>query len=174
MTRPNRWIAALAAIGCTACSPTLDWREFVPEGSGLSVVFPCRPDRHARAVQVAGATAQMEMLVCSAGDATYALSFIDVADQARIAATLVDLRTSAVRNVRGGEPRLTPLRIKGMTPSPQALRLATSGRLPDGAPVQEHAAFFTRGQRVYQASVIGVRPTPQAVQTFFDGLKFPG
>jgi hypothetical protein len=48
-----------------------------------------------------------------------------------------------------------------------------SGRLPDGAPVQEHAVFFTRGLRVYSATVIGAKPALPAVETFFGGLKFP-
>ena len=78
MTRPQRWIASLVAAGCTACAPALDWREFVPEGSGISVTFPCRPDHHARAVVVAGTPVQMDMLVCSAADTTFALSYFDV------------------------------------------------------------------------------------------------
>ena len=175
MTKPAFWIAALAAAACSAaCSPTLDWREFVPQGSEISVTFPCRPDRSARPVMIAGARTQMEMLACSAGDATFALAFVGVADPARIGATLAALRDSAVANVRGGEPRSAGLQIKGMTPNELAGRLAVTGRLPDGAAVQEHAAFFTRGLRVYQATVIGAAPAPEAVETFIAGLKFPG
>ena len=89
MTRPALWIAALAAAAISAaCTPTLDWREFVPEGSEISVRFPCRPDRSARPVTIAGATVQMQMLVCSAGDATFALAFVELADPARIGITL--------------------------------------------------------------------------------------
>ena len=173
MTRSQRWIASLIALCCAACSPALDWREFVPEGSGISVTFPCRPDHHARAVVVAGAPVQMEMLVCSAADTTFALSYFDVADPARIAATLAAWRETAVGNVRGREPQWAPLQIKGMTPNEQALRLSVSGRLPDEAVVQAHAAFFVRGLRVYQATVIGARPAPLAVEVFIGGLKFP-
>ena len=173
MTSRKSWIAALAVATGAACSPVLDWREFVPEGSELSVSFPCRPDRHARAVLVAGARAQMEMLVCSAGGATYALSFLDVADPARVSTVLIELRTAALANVKGAEPDMAPLQIKGMTANDNALRLTIAGRLPDGAAVQEHASFFTRGLRVYQATVIGAAPPPQAVETFFAGLKFP-
>ena len=175
MPRTATRIAALAAAACgAACSPALDWREFVPEGSGVSVSFPCRPDRHARPVVLAGAKVQMEMLVCSAGGATFALAFVDVADPARIGATLAELRRIAVGNVQGGEPQVAPLQVRGMTPNDQAARLAVTGRLPDGAAVQEHAAFFTRGMRVYQATVIGAAPAPQTVDSFIGGLKFPG
>ena len=60
-----------------------------------------------------------------------------------------------------------------MTPNEQSVRVAVTGRLPDGAVVQEHAAFFVRGLRVYSATVIGAKPAPQAVDVFFNGLKFP-
>ena len=164
----------MLAVSClVACSRTLDWREFVPEGSGLRVTFPCRPDRHTRPVLLAGAKTQMDMLVCSAGEATYALSFVDVTEPSRVSATLLELRTAAVGNVQGAAPLVVPWQIQGMTPNDEARRLSISGRRPDGVAVQMHAAFFTRGLRVYQAAVIGTLPAPPAVEAFFSGLKFP-
>jgi hypothetical protein len=173
MRWPPRWIAALAMAASAACSPTLDWREFVPDGSELGMTFPCRTDRHARPVVLAGATVQMQMLVCSAGDATWAVSFFDVADPARVSATLAEWRASTVANVQGVAAPPVPVQIKGMTPNEQAVRVTAAGKLPDGAAVQEHAAFFVRGLRVYSATVIGTKPPPQAVEVFFAGLKFP-
>ncbi len=175
MTKPAFWIAALATAAISmACAPTLDWREFVPEGSDISVRFPCRPDRSARSVTIAGATAKMDMLACAAGGATFALAFVEVPDPARIGATLAALRDSAVANVRGGEPRSAALQVQGMTPNEQSARLVVSGKLPDGVAVQQYAAFFTHGLRVYQATVIGGAPSQAAVETFIAGLKFPG
>ena len=173
MTHLKTWLALLAVTCGAACSPTLDWREFVPEGSGLSVSFPCRPDRHARDVMVAGAPAKMDMLVCTAGDATFALSFMDVAEPARTSVSLAALRAIAVGNVQGVTTGLTPWQVKSATPNEQSQRLSVVGRRPDGAAIQAHAVFFTRGLRVYQATVIGVQPAPQAVEAFFNGLKFP-
>lgn len=173
MIRPITWIATLAAAGAAACSPALDWREFVPEGSGLSMTFPCRTDHHERPVLVAGAKVQMQMLVCDAGDATWAVSFFDVADPARVSATLAEWRAIAVANVQGVAAAPAPVQIKGMTPNDQAVRVVASGKLPDGVAVQEHAAFFAHGLRVYSATVIGGQPSPQAVEVFFGGLKFP-
>jgi hypothetical protein len=167
------WFTVLAAACSAACTPTLDWREFVPEGSKVGVAFPCRPDRLERAVVIAGETAQMQMLVCTAADMTFAVSFFDVADPARVAVSLKELRTVAVRNVNGAAPQLSLLQVKGMTPNEEASRVTIDGKLPDGAVVREHAAFFAYGLRVYQATVIGANPVPQAVQSFFDGLKFP-
>jgi hypothetical protein len=172
MTRLKTWIAALAA--CTAaCSPTLDWREFVPEGSGISVTFPCRPDRYARTLAVAGEKVRMEMLVCTTADTTFAVTFLDLADPSRVSSALRDLRATAIANVQGTTPRTTPLLIKDMTPNDEAVRLSADGRMPDGSAVREYAAVFAHGLRVYQATVIGPRPDPQGVEVFFGGLRFP-
>ena len=166
-------IATLAAATAAACSPALDWREFVPEGSGLNVTFPCRPDRYARKVTVAGSVVPMQMLVCSAADTTFSVSYLDLADPSRVETTLEALHAIAAGNVQGRELIAVPLQMKGMTASDQALRLSVAGRLPDGAVVQEHAVFFSRGLRVYQATVIGAKPSAQVVETFLGGLRFP-
>jgi hypothetical protein len=173
MFRLPGWIGPLAAaVAVAACSPALDWREFVPEGTDLHVTFPCRADRHARMVVLAGAKVRMEMLVCTAGDSTYAVSFSDVADPARVGAMLAEWRGAVTANVQGVAPDPAPIQVKGMTPNEQAVRVVIAGRLPDGAPVQEHAAFFARGLKVYSATVIGARPAAQSVETFFSGLAF--
>ena len=173
MTSLRPLFAALLGLSAAACSPTLDWREFMAEGSGVVASFPCRPDRHARRVQLAAASRQMEMLVCEAGGATFALAFVDMVDPASVGVTLAELRGIALRNVQGGAPTLAPMQVSGMTPNEASVRMAAAGRLPDGAPVRTHAAFFTRGLRVYQATVIGTEPSLATVQTFFDALKFP-
>lgn len=160
------------SLGLAACSPSLDWREFVPEGSGISVTFPCRPDRQARAVMLAGDRVSMEMLSCSADGATFALAFADVADPAKVGGALDSLEHAAVANVEGTAPRAVTFALRGMTPNDHTIRLDVDGHFPDGTVVHEHAAFFSHGLRLYQASVIGAKPAPEAVETFLAGLKF--
>ena len=161
----------LASLG--ACSPTLDWRETAAEGSGVVAMFPCRPDRHARTVELAGSKLKMEMLVCAAGGATYALSFVDVPEPARVNAALAELRLVTLGNVQAVAPQSTPASIIGMTPNAEAARVAASGRLPDGAAVQVHAVFFVKGLRVYQGSVIGARLVAESNEIFLSGFRFP-
>jgi hypothetical protein len=118
-----RWAVGVVLVVSNAlggCSPALDWREFEPEDSGLVVTFPCRPDRHARTVTVAGATARMDMLVCAAAEATYALTFIDVAEPAGVAAALADLRAVAASNLGATAVAPGEARVRGMTPNPMA------------------------------------------------------
>ena len=45
------------------------------------------------------------------------------------------------------------------------------GSRPDGTPLRGQAGFFSRGMRVYQATVIGPRIDADAADTFFTGLR---
>ncbi|CAN5840110.1 hypothetical protein BH11PSE8_BH11PSE8_14780 [soil metagenome] len=175
LARSNFWLlcASLCVGALTACSPTLDWRETQFEGSGIVASFPCRPDRYARTVTVAGARGQMDMLTCAAGGATYALSFFDVADPAAVTPALTELRALAASNLGTVLPEAMPLDVKGMTANAQSTRLTLAGHLPDGAAVMESAAFFVKGLRIYQATALGAKLSPEALDTFFTSLKFP-
>ncbi len=166
-------ITAFVAIALAACSPALDWREFTPEGSGVKVSFPCRPDRHARAVVVSGASVRMAMLVCEAAGSTFAVGFFDVPDPMQVTASLREIEAAMLANLSGALPSSAPAKVIGMTPNLQALRVSAAGQLPDGRAVQVHAVFFAKGLRVYQATLIGARPQPQAIETFIDGLRLP-
>jgi hypothetical protein len=172
MTSKHLWTAA-AALSVAACSPPIDWREFVPDGSGIGVSFPCRPDRHERVVVLAGAGVPMRMFVCSTSEMTFALSFVDVAEPAAVGQTLMQLHESTVLNLHGVPAQHAPLTIANATPNPAAGRFVIDGRLPDGGAVQAHSALFVRGLRVYQATVIGAKPEPSAVDTFLGSLRFP-
>ena len=114
------------------------------------------------------------MLVCSAEGSTYALAFADLPDPASVAPALAELRALAMINIVAAPAPAASLQVPGMTPNPQAARVVLSGWLPDGAVVQEQAAFFAKGMRVYQASVVGSRPAGDAADTFMAALKLPG
>ena len=166
---------ALAAIAAAtaACSPELNWREFQPEGSGLVVRFPCRPARQSRPVALAGHRVQMDMLACSAGGSSFAIVYADLPDLAAVAPALTELQARAAANIAAAPVPATPLQVPGMTPNAQAARLILDGRLPDGKDVREEALFFSKGLRIYQASVIGHAPSAEAIGTFVSGLKLP-
>jgi hypothetical protein len=161
---------AMAAL-FGACSPSHEWRELRPPESGIVALFPCKPDRHARSVTLAGRTTRMEMLVCSAGDTTFALAFADIADPSAVAPVLAELRAAAIANLGGKAVQEQMLQVPGMTPNPRAVRIRFDGRRPDGAAVQEQAAFFVRGLRVYQASVLAPVLAGADAETFIGGLR---
>jgi hypothetical protein len=168
--------AAIVAIAASlmGCSPTFDWREFTPEASGIVARFPCRPDRQARAVEIAGQRLPMTMFACAAGGAQFAVSYVDAADAGRVGAAMNGLRMALVSNVAAeSAPAVQALRVPGMTPAPEAARLMLTGHLPDGSPLLLHAGFFSKGLRIYQVAVTGQKPVAdEAVESFFAGLRF--
>jgi len=161
----------LLPAAVAACTPTLDWRELRPEGSGAQLLFPCKPSSHARTLELGGSRITLTLHACRAGDATYALAVADVGDLARVGPALVQLREAAQRNLGGRAQALAPPRVPGMMPQAQAQRVLVQGRLPDGSAVQEQLAVFSRATRVYQASVLGAALDAEGVETFLGSIR---
>ena len=160
------------AVSLLACSPALDWREIQPPDSGAVVMFPCKPDRFVRNVTLAEREVQMHLASCSADGVTYALSHAELSDPMRIAAAREALRALAASNIGGQATVVSPLNVPGMTPHPLAQRLAIRGGI-EGRVLQAEVGVFTRGLRVYQATVIGEKLDSQGTDTFFTGLRLP-
>ena len=160
-----------ASVLLLACSPALDWRDVRPEGSGLTVQFPCKPTTRTRSAMLSGAPVPMTLLSCEAGGVTFALSHADLGDPAQVTDALVELRSALAGNLQAAPLRSVAFDLTGMTPNPQAIRIAFAGRLPDGTAVEERAVLFTRGSVVYQAVVLGVRLEDAAAGTFFESLR---
>ena len=160
-------LAALAA-----CSPALDWREVRVDEATLRAQFPCRPERRVREVPIKGTPLRMEMVTCTTEGITFAASHFAVRDPAAVSTAIDAVKAASVANLGGLAPKTSAFQLAGMTPNPSAARLDVTGRRPDGEAVDLHAAFFTRGLRIYQRSVLGKAPPPQAVDTFFAGLVF--
>jgi hypothetical protein len=162
----------LGAAFVLGCSPMYDWRESRPEGSSVRLMFPCRPASHARRVMLGGTSVEMTMFACSAGDTVFALAFAELRDPALVGGALDELSRSVRENVRASEAAASqPAAVPGMTPNERALQWRVSGRLPDGRAVQERAAVFSHGTRVYQATMLGATLDAQAQETFFGALR---
>ncbi len=161
-------------VGClvalAACSPALDWRETRAEGSGVVLLFPCRPDRHERTIRLGGADTRMQMVSCHAAGAAFSLAFAEAADATRVTPLVAALRAAAAANI-GAVPTVRAFAVAGATPNEQSGLLRMEGRLPDGRRVVEHAAFFVKGLRVYAATVLGESITAEAADTFFTSIK---
>src|SRR5258706_10434748 len=159
---PAQLSAALfvAAIGLVACTPTLNWREIQPEGSELFAMFPCKPERFARGVPLAGDKVEMRMSSCVVDGVTFAVAYAKVPDPAKVAAALTELREAAARNIGGATTGGGPGSVPRMTPNPLAQPVALTGPGADGKARQEHAAFFVKGLRGYQAAVVGAKSDP--------------
>jgi hypothetical protein len=174
MPLPLRVLLLTLMAVLAGCSPAHDWREVRPEGSGLVLLLPCRPDAHARDVALAGRTLKLALVACSAGGQTWAVAYGDVADPAAVGPALDELRTAAARNLgAGAAPAPAALAVPGATPNAGSGRFAVAGKLPDGTAVQEQAAVFARGTLVFQATAVGAQLPAEAAETFFASLRFP-
>ncbi|MFP5396825.1 MAG: hypothetical protein ACLGIT_00745 [Gammaproteobacteria bacterium] len=165
--------AAVALSGVVGCAPALDWREVRPAGSGVRLMFPCKPVSLTRSVPLAGDVVELTLLACAADGTTYALTHGDVADPARVTSALQALAASAAANVGAQADEGEVWQVRGMTPNPQARRWRLVGRLPDGSAVHEQVLTFTKGTRVFQATVIGTSLPADATAAFFDSVELP-
>jgi hypothetical protein len=142
-----------------------------PEGSGAVAWFPCRPASHARIVALAGEQVRLTLHACAADGATWALAHADLTDPAHVSQALDDLRSSAMANLAATTVRQLHGRVGGETPNPRSGRFDFDGRLPSGDMVSERMAVFSKGTRVFQATVLGARQDAQALEAFFGGLR---
>lgn len=167
------WASIAAAWLPAACTPALDWREVRPEGSGLALLMPCKPDSQVRAVGLAATQVRLSLHACSAAGVTWALAFADVGDPAKVTAALSELRASAQENLRAAdaEPLPLPLKVEGATPNDASQRVQFTGRMPDGRVVTEQMAGFAKGTRVFQAVALGPSLESEAMATFFGNLR---
>ncbi len=162
------WLVLAILMGCT---PTHDWRYFRPDGAAVAALFPCRPQHHMRTVGLAAYVTPMHLEVCNVAGLTFALGYLDVAAPANVPAALTALRTASSANLGARETDVSPLHVQGMAASPTAVLVSLLGRSPQGAPIVAHVGLFTKGLRVYQATIFGATIEPAVSETFYSGLK---
>jgi hypothetical protein len=133
--------------------------------------MPCKPDSHARQVQLGRDLVRLELHACTAAGSTWALAFADVGDPARVGPALEELLASATRNLAAAEPRQLPLKAEGATPNPVSKRVQLQGQMPDGRAVTEQVAVFAKGTRVYRAVALGAALDAESVDGFFGSLR---
>lgn len=173
-------IASLRSTACravvllvTACSPPDDWREWQPDDSGLRVQTPCKPSTQIREVALDASPRRMTLHTCRAGEHLYALAWVEVGTPAQVDSALRTLAAAARANVNAVDAGgVMTLDVAGATPQPAAGRWQWSGRLPDGREVQQQGAVFSRGTRVYQASVLASALDGARADPFFASLAW--
>ncbi len=163
--------AVTAALLTTACAPALDWRDVRPEGTRLVGLLPCKPTAQERRVTLAGTPVQLGLLACAADGQTWGLAWADVSDPARIGPALDDLARSAAANVGASAVQEQPAQVPGATPQAGSRRLVLQGKGGSGQPVELRAQVFSHGTQVFQATALGASLKPEAVDTFFGGLR---
>ncbi len=169
-----RTIVAVLVSGWAfaACSPTLNWREVNVESTGLKAMLPCKPDKGARTVPMAGREVTMQVLGCDADGATFAVLYADLGEPGRLGEVLAQWKTATLANMRGSGARESAFRPAGALGLPQSLQVVAAGQRADASKVQSQAAYFARGNRVFQAVIYADRLKPELAEPFFSGLRF--
>lgn len=164
--------ALLLAALTIGCSPTFDWREVRVESTPLIAMLPCKPDKAAREVPMAGHKVELTVLSCEAGGATFALLFADIGEPSRLGDVLAQWNTATLGNMRSAGGQASPFRPPGALALPQSVQVVAVGKRPDGSKVESQAAYFAHANRVYQAVIYAGQLRPEAVEGFFSGLRF--
>ena len=157
----------MAALVLAACSPSLDWRE-VREGTNLIATLPCKPDRGSRTVPLAGRDTELRMLGCDAAGMTFAVARAHAGEGSRVAQVRAHWQAASVANVAGKVVRESAFAPRGAA---DGTRLSVTGHGIDGRPLQSEAAYFARGNEVFQAVIYGPSIPPDAADAFFTGLR---
>lgn len=166
---PSLALATLAAIALTACTPTLDWRE--ARLGELQLLFPCKPDRVERSVQLAQGTVPAQMLVCDAGEMTWSATHFPLQDATPAQDVLPELHDKLLANLRGSDapqpaPRPPAGTAAGVTTTAADVlrRSLITGKRPDGSVAQADAVWLAHGAQAYQLVVLSRAATPAAAQ----------
>jgi hypothetical protein len=171
----HRSCAALLLLlaAATGCSPTFNWREVRAEPSGLKAMLPCKPDKGARRVPMAGREVELSVIGCDTGGATFAVLQAELAEPSGADEVLSQWNRATLANMKAEGSRARTFVPPGADPLPSSQRVSAQGRRANGSPVRGEAAYFARGRHVYQAVVYADDPQPDQLQPFFEGLKLP-
>jgi hypothetical protein len=161
-----------ASLLAGACSPGFDWREVRIESTGLKAMLPCKPDKGAREVPMAGRLVTLQALGCDAQGVTYAVLFADLGDATQSAEVLAQWNRATLANLRAPDGSSQPFVPKGAIALPSSAEVRALGRRADGSPLESRAAYFARGGQVFQALVFAGQLQPQSTDPFFQGLQF--
>ncbi len=178
---PSLAAACLFAGLLAGCSPTLNWREVRLAPTRLQALMPCKPEEAAREVPLDGRTVTLHLAGCDADGATFVIGWTAVDPPGQLGSTLGAWQDAALQqagltagpDAPAGRPFVPP----GGTAVAQSVRIAATGRRPDGAALPLQAAWFaaTGGSTPHalHAAVYGTPKTAEAAETFFAGLRLP-
>ena len=163
----------------SACYPAFNWREIRPQGTALSLLLPCKPDKAERTVPLGGRPTSLTLLGCDAGDLTFAVSVAELGNAGDAASALAQWQRATLGNMKAAPQaegaaasRAAPLKVIGAATQPPAVLVQARGQRADGRAVSGQAAYFAQGSQVFQAVVYADKIPQEVAETFFSSLKF--
>jgi hypothetical protein len=154
-----------------ACSPDLNWREWRTPEVGLTQMFPCKPVRQQRRLDLGGTAVQMVLQVCDGAGATWAVAHADMVDPAAVAPALQMLTKSAHANLGASVGAAQAALVAGSTPQANAGRYRFQGKGRDGRELDEAMLVFARGTVVFQVTALSPRLVNDDVEVFLASVR---
>ena len=163
----------LMALALAGCSPKFNWREVRLEQSGVALLFPCKPDTHVRQVELGGQVLSMTLSGCSAGDASFALTYARLGEGSPPGPVLQRWRELTFSNLGAQGVNEMAYPLPGARGDVESVRIGAAGRRPDGSSLVAQAFWFTQDRWVYQASVLAERARDAEADTFMTSIRLP-
>ena len=163
--------ACLFAALTLGCAPDLNWRDWRSDESKLTLMFPCKPVRQQRRVQLGGRELTLVLQVCDSAGVTWAQLHTDVKDPVAVGPVLRALTESAHANISAARATAAVQVVPGATPQPDAGRFQAQGQLADGRPVEMVALLFAHGTLAFQSTALGTKLPEDAVQMFLGSVR---
>lgn len=172
-------LCAAAALGATACTPSLNWRELRLPPTSAVALLPCKPDHAERSVPLGGVPTTLAVSGCEAGGATFALMVATVPAGRAPDEVLAGWQQATLANMRAqGTPTRQAFHPTRGLPLAHAQRVTADGQRADGRAVQAQAVWTARaadggGTELLHAVVYADRAQPAVADAFFEGIKWP-
>lgn len=170
--------AAACALALAACAPDYNWREIRPAGAGCLVMLPGKPASMARPIDLDGLAVTMTMSGARVGEHSFTVGAVVLPDaqpgtrEKAVAA----MRSAMVRNIGGRETEATEAAVPIVDPAGRTtatqpgVRVEASGQLGDRR-LHLSALFVARGERAWQAVVIGPERDAANAQVFLESFR---
>lgn len=174
-------VGLLLVLALAGCTPDYNWREVRDASGGWSATMPGRTSSQTRAIHLRELSVNMTMTIAQVGATSFAVGEARLAgpEPAQRQAGLAAMREGLLRNLEAEPDALvgdTSVRSEDPTaPAVPAQVIDVTGnrRGDDGQPLRMIAVFAAKGDRLYQAVVVGPGPGLQEAQAriFLDSLR---
>ena len=162
----------LTLLAAGACSPQMNWRQTDIAPSTLQALFPCKPERASRTLDLGGQRVELTMSSCTTAGVTVGIGLAPLPNPSAPGLVLAQWRLATLATLRAGEVSQSGFGLEKSLALPDAVRLSARGSGPDGKPLQLQAAWFVRGSDAFVALMYGPTLRAEDAEMFFSGLRF--
>ncbi len=164
-------VAGSLVVFLTACEPSLNWRDVSIGSTGLTALFPCKPETVTRTLPIADTDQAMALRSCEAGGVTFAVAQSRLALAGQAPMVLARWRDTTLSGL-GAVPASTSLLPPKAAPALPQLLAVRAARDPSVGPaLSMHGLWFAKGPDVFAAFVLAPAIPVDVADTFFAGLR---